>query len=136
MIYLPDTNVCISLLRQKLPSLIARWRSTKVTDIALCSIVVYELRHGAESSSDPSQGHAKLDVFLAPFSSLPFDDRCARKCAEIRRGLERTGERIGPHDLQIAAIALQHDLTLVTHNTREFGRISSLRLEDWESELT
>jgi predicted nucleic acid-binding protein len=46
MIYLPDTNVCISLLRQKQPSLIARWRSIKVTDIMLCSIVVYELRHG------------------------------------------------------------------------------------------
>lgn len=133
MIYLPDTNVCISLLRQKRPSLIARWRSMKVTDITLCSIVVYELRHGAESSSDPPQGHAKLDVFLAPFSSLPFDDGCARKCAEIRRALERTGERIGPHDLQIAAIALEHNLTLVTHNAREFGRISSLRVEDWES---
>jgi predicted nucleic acid-binding protein len=76
MIYLPDTNTCISLLRQKQPHLIARWRSTKVTDITLCSIVVYELRHGAESSSDPAREHAKLDVFLAPFSSLPFDDAC------------------------------------------------------------
>ena len=46
MIYLPDTNTCISLLRQKQPNLIARWQSTRVTDIALCSIVVYELRHG------------------------------------------------------------------------------------------
>ena len=133
MIYLADTNICISLLCQRPPALIARWQSTKLNDITLCSIVVYELRHGAESSSDPPRGHAKLDVFLAPFSSLPFDDGCARKCAEIRRTLERTGERIGPHDLQIAAVALQHNLTLVTHNTREFGRISSLRLEDWES---
>ena len=72
-------------------------------------------------------GHAKLDVFLAPFSLLPFDDGCARTCAKIRRELERIGKRIGPHDLQIAAVALQHNLTLVTHNTREFGRIPSLR---------
>src|SRR2546425_10117804 len=89
MIFLPDTNTCISLLRQKQPRLIARWQSTKVTDIVLCSVVVYELRHGAESSSDPGREHAKLDVFLAPFSSLPFDDACAAKCAEIRRALER-----------------------------------------------
>ena len=88
MIFLPDTNTCISLLRQKQPRLIARWQSTKVTDIVLCSVVVYELRHGAESSSDPAREHAKLDVFLAPF---------------------------------------------VTHNTREFARISALRLEDWAS---
>ena len=133
MIYLPDTNTCISLLRQKQPNLIARWRSTKASDVALCSIVIYELRHGAESSTDPPREHAKLDVFVAPFSSLPFDDACAAKCAEIRHALERTGQRIGPHDLQIAAIAVHHNLILVTHNTREFGRISSLRLEDWEA---
>lgn len=95
-------------------------------------MVVYELRHGAESSSDPRREHAKLDEFLAPFSSLPFDDVCAVKCAEVRRALERQGGTIGPHDLQIAAIALRHDLTLVTHNTREFARVPALRLEDWE----
>lgn len=50
MIFLPDTNACISLLRQKQPRLIARWQSTRVADIILCSVVVYELRHGAESS--------------------------------------------------------------------------------------
>jgi tRNA(fMet)-specific endonuclease VapC len=75
---------------------------------------------------------AKPDVFLGAFTSLPFDDNSARKCAEIRRDLERTGRVMGPHDLQIAAIALQHGLILVTHNTQEFGRISGLRLEDWE----
>jgi tRNA(fMet)-specific endonuclease VapC len=32
----------------------------------------------------------------------------------------------------IAAIALAHHLTLVTHNTREFGRVEGLHLEDWE----
>lgn len=61
-------------------------------------MVVYELRHGAESSSDPRREHAKLDVFLAPFSSLPFDDACAVKCAVIRRALARKGEMIRPHD--------------------------------------
>lgn len=98
----------------------------------LCSVVVYELRYGAERSSDPPRGHAKLDLFLSPFISLPFDDQCARKCSEIRAELERTGRVIGPHDLQIAAIALQHGLTLVTHNTREFSRVAGLKLEDWE----
>ena len=39
---------------------------------------------------------------------------------------------IGPHDLQIAAVALQHDLTLVTHNAREFQRVAGLKIEDWE----
>ena len=133
MIFLPDTNACITLLRRRDQRLIERWKSVKVTDIGLCSIIVYELRYGAQRSSDPAGEHSKLDLFLSPFTSLPFDDQSARRCAEVRAALEANGEVIGPHDLQIAAIALQHRLTLVTHNTREFSRIDGLKLEDWEA---
>jgi tRNA(fMet)-specific endonuclease VapC len=84
MSFLPDTNACISLLRERNPRLIARWQAAKATDVVLCSVVVYELRHGAERSAVPAREHAKLDGFLGPFVSLPFDDHCARKCAEIR----------------------------------------------------
>jgi tRNA(fMet)-specific endonuclease VapC len=133
MIYLPDTNACISLLRQNNPGLIARWQGVPARDIVLCSIVVYELRYGAERSSNPEREHAKLSLFLAPFASLPFDDVSAEKCAEIRKKIERVGQPIGPHDLQIAAIALRYDLTLITHNTREFSVIPGLKLIDWET---
>ena len=105
----------------------------KVSDIVLCSIVIYELRYGAQRSSNPSGEHSKLDLFLSPFNSLPFDDQCARRCAELRADLEVNGKVIGPHDLQIAAIALQHRLTLVTHNSREFSRIAGLTIDDWEA---
>ena len=133
MIFLPDTNACITLLRRRDQHLIARWQSVKVTDIVLCSITVYELRYGAQRSANPSREHSKLDLFLSPFQSLPFDDQCARRCAEVRAELEAKGQVIGPHDLQIAAIALQHQLTLVTHNSREFSRIAGLKLDDWEA---
>jgi tRNA(fMet)-specific endonuclease VapC len=133
MIFLPDTNACISLLRQRDHRFIARWKSVKATDIVLCSITVYELRYGAQRSSDPAREHSKLDLFLSPFTSLPFDDLCARRCAEVRTELEADGNVIGPHDLQIAAIALQHQLTLVTHNLREFTRIAGLKIDDWEA---
>jgi tRNA(fMet)-specific endonuclease VapC len=39
---------------------------------------------------------------------------------------------IGGNDMMIAATALAHGLTLVTHNTGEFGRIAGLQLEDWQ----
>jgi len=48
--------------------------------------------------------------------------------------LERLGTPIGPNDLMIAAIAVANDVVLVTHNTREFGRVEGLRCEDWEIE--
>lgn len=131
MTYLPDTNACIALLRQRNTKLIARWHSTKASDILLCSIVVYELRHGAARSVDPVREHAKLDAFLAPYSSLPFDDISAAHCATIRHQLEQSGQVIGPHDLQIAAVAMQHGLILITHNTQEFRRVPGLICEDW-----
>jgi len=133
MIYLPDANACIRLLRQRDPGLLARWQAARLSDVVLCSVVVYELRYGAQRSSDPVREHGKLDVFLAPFASLPFDDQSAQRCARLRHDLEQAGTRIGPHDLQIAAIAVQHDLTLVTHNTREFSRVAGLKLQDWET---
>jgi predicted nucleic acid-binding protein len=91
----PRHNACITLLRRRDNRFIARWKSAKATDIALCSIVVYELRHGAERSSDPARELSKLDVFLRPFISLPFDDQGARRCAEVRAELERPAELLG-----------------------------------------
>ena len=65
--------------------------------------------------------------------SLPFDDRCAEEAGLIRLDLQRSGRPVGPNDLLIAATARAYDLTLVTHNAREFGRIAGLRIDDWET---
>jgi tRNA(fMet)-specific endonuclease VapC len=70
---------------------------------------------------------------LAPFHSFPFDDDAAATYAQIRHALETAGQTIGPYDLQIAAIARFYDLTLVTSNTQEFGRVAGLKIEDWHS---
>jgi tRNA(fMet)-specific endonuclease VapC len=66
------------------------------------------------------------------FNSLAFDDRSAAVYGAIRADLERRRVPIGPNDLMIAAIALASDSILVTHNTPEFGRIGTLKHEDWE----
>jgi tRNA(fMet)-specific endonuclease VapC len=92
-----------------------------------CSMASREVR-------TPKEG-ARVEVFLAPSLSFPFDDAAAEKYAQIRRDLERAGQRIGAHDLEIAAIAVARQLTLVTHNVSEFSRVSGLVWEDWESVL-
>jgi tRNA(fMet)-specific endonuclease VapC len=68
---------------------------------------------------------------LSPFVSFPFDDDAAIHYARLRHSLELTGSTIGPYDLQIAAICLLHQLTLVTSNVNEFSRVPSLIFEDW-----
>jgi tRNA(fMet)-specific endonuclease VapC len=74
----------------------------------------------------------QLASFLTNFVSLPLDDHAAEIAATIRADLAAKGTPIGPYDVLIAAIALANDLTLVTHNTREFGRVAGLKMEDWE----
>ncbi|MBE2281898.1 MAG: PIN domain-containing protein [Prosthecobacter sp.] len=63
--------------------------------------------------------------------SVPFDDESAAIAGHLRQKLESQGRVIGPHDLTIAAIALQHEWTLVTSNTDEFSRVEGLKIEDW-----
>jgi tRNA(fMet)-specific endonuclease VapC len=64
--------------------------------------------------------------------SLPLENLAARVFGQIRRSLELAGQAIGPYDTMIGAIALVHNLILVTHNTAEFSRINGISLEDWQ----
>jgi tRNA(fMet)-specific endonuclease VapC len=72
-----------------------------------------------------------LATFLPSFLSISFDDQTAQVYGQIRADLEAKGTPIGPNDTLIAAIALAHDLTLVTHNSSEFSRVPGLKLVDW-----
>ncbi|MGH9651481.1 MAG: PIN domain-containing protein [Terriglobales bacterium] len=76
-----------------------------------------------------SGGSALRLLGLLP--SLPFGSAEARRAATLRVVLTRAGKPIGPYDALIAATALEHELTLVTHNTREFRRVEGLAVEDW-----
>jgi len=91
-----------------------------------------ELSYGVEKSSRRAHGFAQLVQLFQDFQSLPFDDAAAQEYAVIRADLERKGTPIGPNDLIIAAITRANDLTLITHNTREFSRVPGLKIEDWE----
>ena len=102
-----------------------------MADIAICSVVEGELYTGARKYGNPARRKAVLDEMLAPYASLAFDSVCVPEYARIRDLLERQGRRIGGNDLLIAAIALTHALTVVTHNCAEFNRIPGLRVEDW-----
>ncbi len=132
MKYLLDTNVCINYMRGKNPLVVRHVSAHPPADINLCAVVVAELRYGAEASGNAPTEHAKIDAFAAPYISLAFDEVAARVFGEIRHALSSAGKQIGPYDTMIAAIALAHDLTLVTHNTSEFSRVAGLKLEDWE----
>ena len=98
MTFLPDTNTCISFLRQKQPRLIARWQSTKVTDIVLCSVglmsfAVGQVGDGKSIATRKEVVHARhpqrleiqkmAGVFLGrPLRGRSTDHHVARNAAE------------------------------------------------------
>lgn len=131
--YLLDTNACITFLRTH-DSNVARKLATLPRDnVVTCAIVNAELYFGAHRSNRAAHSLSLIAAFLENFRSLPFDDAAARIYGKLRADLTTQGNLIGPNDLLIASIALTHQATLVTHNTREFSRIAELIVEDWES---
>lgn len=131
MPWLLDTNHWIVLLKGRCPPLQERLRSINPDEVWICSVVKEELYHGAEGYEDKESRLARLAALFSHHPSVPFDDEAAELAGRLRKRLEERGEVIGPHDIQIAAIALLHGWTLVTNNHREFSRIPGLEIEDW-----
>jgi len=100
-------------------------------DFGISAVTLAELWFGAAKSSRPKRTRESVDAFLLPFEILPFGAEAADEYADARLSLEKTGEPIGERDLLIAATAISMNLTVITHNVREFSRVPRLRVEDW-----
>ncbi|MEA5421148.1 type II toxin-antitoxin system VapC family toxin [Spirulina sp. CCNP1310] len=131
--YLLDTNVCIKVLNSSNSFVNQRLLSIPKENIRLCTIVYSELYYGVCRSTQYQKNLNKINGLFDEFIVVPFDMSSAKVAGEIRAELAIAGNPIGANDLLIAAIAIANSLTLVTHNTREFGRIQQLVYEDWES---
>jgi tRNA(fMet)-specific endonuclease VapC len=96
------------------------------------SVTVFEFWYGISKSKRRDFNARILAGFLSgPVDLLPFEGGDARFAGELRAELESIGRPIGEYDLLIAGQALRHEMTLVTANTREFGRIKNLQWQDW-----
>jgi tRNA(fMet)-specific endonuclease VapC len=130
MRYLLDSNVCIAAMRGN-PHVIARLQAVSASECVISTITSFELFTGVEKCSKPADERAKVQLLLDLVAQLGFETSAAREAAAIRASLESHGQTIGPYDLLLAGQAVAAKLILVTNNTKEFGRISALRIEDW-----
>lgn len=128
--YALDTNTVLDYFRGK-GEVATHLLAVAPRDVALPSIVAYEVWVGVLGSQNAKRRQLQYEQFLAAVEVLPFDAAVGRRAAELRHALERRGEGIGPLDTLIAATALSHNATLVTRNLREFGRVQGLKLVDW-----
>lgn len=134
MNYLLDTNVCIALINGT--SSMARRRYLQAAAHKIIpqtsSVVAHELWYGVAKSGRVAQNANRLAAFLTnAVRMLDYTEQDARAAGEIRAELEGSGLRIGEYDTLIAGHAFSRNLILVTANTREFGRVKGLTVEDW-----
>lgn len=132
MQYLLDTNVWIDYLKGVDVSIRSRILAAQPNSIFVCSVVVAELLHGAKKYGAADRRAGTVHRTLECYNSLPFDNGSAEVYAELRHQTDAIGKKLGSNDLMIAAIALQHGLTLVTHD-QAFSRIAGLPIEDWRT---
>ncbi|NIE65649.1 type II toxin-antitoxin system VapC family toxin [Burkholderia sp. Ax-1719] len=130
MKFLLDTNAVIAILKGESPVL-ARLREHSPSDFGLPSIVAHELYFGAYKSQRSIENVARVSALQ--FEVVSFDAEDAQHAGDIRAKLASVGTPIGPYDALIAGQARARQLVLVTHNVREFARVSGLLIEDWQT---
>jgi tRNA(fMet)-specific endonuclease VapC len=130
MQYLLDTDTCIDLLRG-VASTTGHATLVPPGECAVSTVTSYVLLFGASRCVHPTQERRNVLILIRAITELPFDHQAADHATQIRADLEAKGTPIGACDLQIAGHALAAGLTLVTSNSREFGRVKGLPLQDW-----
>jgi len=115
-----DTDICIYLLNQRpgFESILMRLDGREHGKVNLSAITLAELRFGIAASHRRTLNLAKLELFLASFEVVAFDDRAAAAYGPLRAYLKAQGTPIGPLDTLIAAHTVSLGASLVTNNVR------------------
>lgn len=98
--------------------------------VSISIITYYEVLSGLKHRDAQKQLAGFLD-FSAHASILPLTVESATLAADIYASQRAKGSPVDDVDILIAGIALAHGRTLITHNTRHFGEIAGLEVEDW-----
>ncbi|KUZ63585.1 twitching motility protein PilT [Burkholderia ubonensis] len=133
-LYMLDTNICSYIMRERPPVVLSRLQSCVGAQhrIVVSAVTYAEMRFGAIGKK-ASPKHADLvTAFVSRLDGvLPWDAAAVDATAAVRAELAARGTPIGANDASIAGHAIAAGAVLVTHNTREFGRVDGLSFEDW-----
>jgi tRNA(fMet)-specific endonuclease VapC len=132
--YLLDTNVCIALINGSPISVRTQFQriSQDGSEFFVSSITAFELWYGVAKSKRREFNKQRLETFFSgPIQLLSLENEDAEVGGPIRAELEAREKPIGAYDVLIAGQALSRNLTLVTANAAEFGRIKQLSWVNW-----
>jgi len=129
--YLLDSNICIYIINKHPLQVVAHIKTLQPHQIKLSAVSMAELEYGVSKSQSRNRNRNALVHFASAFDIIDFNDKDAEVFGLLKANLEKSGQVIGPYDMQIAAQAISRGLILVTNNIKEFSRIRGLTLENW-----
>jgi tRNA(fMet)-specific endonuclease VapC len=129
MSFLLDTDTCSAHLKLKgnlIHKFLQYMGRLHVSVITVGELYTWALR----ANASPKRLQALLDL-LNDVQVLEVTEPVVRTFGKVRAGLLDSGTAAPEMDLLIAATALQHNLTVVTHNVRDYAHVPGLRIDDW-----
>jgi len=126
-----DTNTIVHYIKGN-PGVVRRLQASSPGELAVPSIVVYELERGTLQAKSTKR-RSLIATVLEQLEVVPFDQHAASETARIHTELQAKGDLIGPMDLLIAGIARSRESVLITNNTTEFRRVKGLKTQDWRT---
>ena len=125
--YLLDPNIVIRMLAGDMA---IQEKMQNGNNLFLASPIVGELYYGAQKSGKVTENLHRINIFVEERIFLPCNLETAQWYRIIKDQLRRKGRPIPNNDIWIAAIAIQHDLILVTRDSH-FDEVESLQTEYW-----
>jgi len=131
--FMLDTNMCIFIIKKKYENVLKQLAKNRKKGLYISSITLAEMEFGIENADQEYKARNRIALmeFLSIMEIKNFDENAAREYGILKKELKDKKCLIGPFDMLIGAHAKSLKMTLVTNNTREFERISNLKLEDW-----
>ncbi len=128
--FILDTDICIYWLKGN-QDIERNIIFHGLNNIFITVITECELFYGACKSSQREKNLAVMNDLRKKILTLHTAESVPYRYGRIKSELESTGTKLDDADILIACITLHHQATLVTNNTRHFGRIEGLSMENW-----
>ena len=120
--FLLDTNILIALFNKDADVIKSLQKQAKTF---IPSIVLGELFYGAYNSINISENITRIENLASTGMIIPCDEITAKVYGDIKARLKKDGTMIPENDIWIAAIAIQHGMSIVSRD-KHFGRIHGI----------
>lgn len=129
MSFLVDTDTCSAYVKGVRP--VVNRFAQYAGRLSISAVTLGELLTWALRARTSPRRRQEIEDFANHITVLEITAEVGRKFAEVRAILFDAGTPAPDSDLLNGAVALIHNLTMVTHNTADYLNIPGLRLDDW-----